>query len=480
MALYDLANMNCATVGAGSLTLSGAVSGYISFTAAGIADGTIVTYAIADNIVAGIAGAREIGRGTVGGSGTTLTRTVLKSTNANAALVLSGSSQVFITAAAEDFVQSPSIALSTTDQANARTNILAAPIDAMAYLNLAINPFHTVSQQFGSLLQAPIGGYLTDQNYFSSSGPILSGQQVANPFPSYPAIPYGVKYIVTTAKGSLAAGDYIQALQFFEGQRMAKLGFGTSQAQPVVIGQMMRSSINLTGYVAVTNGSSARTYIKQFTLVANTDTWITVIVPGDTAGTWPVDTTKWGSIVFCFGTGATYQTTANSWQAGLFLGASDTTNLGATLNNQVICSGLVVLPLVTSALADVPGVNDILRFQRHPDDELRYCQRYFLKKGGEATYQRFGTGYASSTTNLYVYDRLPAPMRIVPTVSISAAADFIAAGAANATLTSIILDNSATESVNYFGVTSGLVAGQAYDIAANGTLSARIYLNARM
>lgn len=99
--LYDLARMTTATTGTGTITLGSAatVGGttYLSFAAAGVADGATVTYAIADT------NASEIGRGVYTASGTTLTRaTILKSTNSNAAINLSGTAQVFVTAAAED------------------------------------------------------------------------------------------------------------------------------------------------------------------------------------------------------------------------------------------------------------------------------------------------------------------------------------------------------------------------------------------
>lgn len=104
--LYDLARMTTATTGTGTITLgSAATSGgvtFLSFSAAGVADGDTVTYAIADT------NASEIGRGVYTASGTTLTRTVLKSTNSNTAINLSGNAQVFITAAAEDL---PAIAV---------------------------------------------------------------------------------------------------------------------------------------------------------------------------------------------------------------------------------------------------------------------------------------------------------------------------------------------------------------------------------
>jgi hypothetical protein len=95
--LYNLARMTTATAGAGTITLGAALSGFLSFGAAGVQDGDVVTYAISDGANS------EIGRGTYTAAGTTLTRNVLRSTNSNSAISLSGSAQVFITAAAEDF-----------------------------------------------------------------------------------------------------------------------------------------------------------------------------------------------------------------------------------------------------------------------------------------------------------------------------------------------------------------------------------------
>lgn len=104
--LFNIARMTTATTGTGTITLGAAATSggvtFLSFSGAGVADGDVVTYAIADT------NASEIGRGTYTAAGTTLTRTVLKSTNSNTAINLSGSAQVFITSAAEDL---PNIAV---------------------------------------------------------------------------------------------------------------------------------------------------------------------------------------------------------------------------------------------------------------------------------------------------------------------------------------------------------------------------------
>lgn len=93
--LYNLARMTTTTTGTGTITLGSAVAGYLTFAQAGVANGDVVDYAIKDG------NDSEIGTGTYTSSGTTLTRTVTKSTNSNAAINLSGAAEVFITPRAE-------------------------------------------------------------------------------------------------------------------------------------------------------------------------------------------------------------------------------------------------------------------------------------------------------------------------------------------------------------------------------------------
>jgi hypothetical protein len=96
--LYNLARMTTTTTGTGTITLGSAVSGFLTFAQAGAQDAEIVRYGIRDGTNS------EVGYGTYAASGTTLTRNVLKSTNSNSAINLSGSgTEVYITAAAEDF-----------------------------------------------------------------------------------------------------------------------------------------------------------------------------------------------------------------------------------------------------------------------------------------------------------------------------------------------------------------------------------------
>lgn len=94
--LANRARMTTTTTGTGTITLGSAVAAFQSFADAGVTDGDVVSYVIEDG------SAWEIGTGTYTASGTTLSRTVLESSNADAAISLSGSAQVYITAVAED------------------------------------------------------------------------------------------------------------------------------------------------------------------------------------------------------------------------------------------------------------------------------------------------------------------------------------------------------------------------------------------
>lgn len=130
--LYNLARMTTATTGTGTITLGAAVSGYLTFAQAGVANGDVIDYAIKDG------GNSEHGTGTYTASGTTLTRTVTKSTNGNAAINLSGTAEVFISPRAETLNDGSLLTTGTVADARLSSNV---PLKNVANSFSALNTF---------------------------------------------------------------------------------------------------------------------------------------------------------------------------------------------------------------------------------------------------------------------------------------------------------------------------------------------------
>lgn len=96
MVFYNITKVYTLTTGVGAITLGAAVPGFVSFSAAGVVNGSTVSYGIEDG------NSREVGTGVYNSGTSTLTRSVTNSTNSNNPISLSGSATVFITALAAD------------------------------------------------------------------------------------------------------------------------------------------------------------------------------------------------------------------------------------------------------------------------------------------------------------------------------------------------------------------------------------------
>lgn len=141
--LVNLAKVNTATTGTGTITLGTAVSGFLTFALAGVFDGDLVQYAIRDGANS------EAGLGIYTAAGTTLTRGPITSTAAgNAAISLSGSAVVAVTAVSTNVFLSSGgavpLAASMTQFGNTGTNsaTLSDANNALKMVSIAKNNFN--------------------------------------------------------------------------------------------------------------------------------------------------------------------------------------------------------------------------------------------------------------------------------------------------------------------------------------------------
>lgn len=135
--------VSTSTTGTGTITLGSAENGFQTFAEGGISNGDTVRYVIED-------GANfEIGTGTYTASGTTLTRSVTESSNADAAINLSGGAIVIVANTTADIVTDVNITggsisgitdlavadggTGASNAASARTNLGAAPLASPAF-----------------------------------------------------------------------------------------------------------------------------------------------------------------------------------------------------------------------------------------------------------------------------------------------------------------------------------------------------------
>lgn len=163
----DRAAMTVSAGGTGAITLGSAVPKFLSFAAAGIANGDLVSYVIEDGTN------WEYGDGTYASAGTTLTRTTVVngSSGAGVAINVTTSAIVYITSRTNDVVATHAQTLAAGQKTQACSNIDAASLTATAqtisggFKNTAYNktPWasFTVDPGLGQYQYATNGGAIT-------------------------------------------------------------------------------------------------------------------------------------------------------------------------------------------------------------------------------------------------------------------------------------------------------------------------------
>ena len=212
---------------------------------------------------------------------------------------------------------------------------------------------------------------------------------------------------VTTAS-TPTSGQYYLFCQRVEGFNVADLAWGTLNAATITVSFWVRSSVTGTYSGSIQNNNADRSY--PFTYVinsANTFEYKTVVIPGDTTGTWATDNSVGLFLWLDMGCNASVRATAGSWQSGLYYGASGSvqwiTNNGATF----YITGVQLEKGSTATSFDY----------RPYGTELALCQRYYQQ------YLQLGLATYGTTSNYHENPMyFKCSMRSSPTVTVATGA----------------------------------------------------------
>jgi hypothetical protein len=266
--------------------------------------------------------------------------------------------------------------LTEAQDAQARSNIYAAPFDALAYNGMQINGSMEVSQELGATgaaapmvsaqVKYPVDGWAA--YYSSPTAVVYTSQTTPSGVLGFPSAIY---YRATTGAAFSGAGDVAILYSRMEGYRTARLGWGEAGAAPITVAFWVNPTVAGTFAVAAINSANNRSYVVDVVLAVGWQ-YKTVTIPGDVAGVWEKTNLTGILLVFCFASGATARGAANTWQNGYFHASAATTNFLAANNNQIVVTGVTVLPGL-----EAPSIERAPLIMRPYGQELVTCQRYW-------------------------------------------------------------------------------------------------------
>jgi hypothetical protein len=180
-------------------------------------------------------------------------------------------------------------------------SVAAAPFDALAYNGMQVNGSMEVSQELGTGgITTP--GYVCDGWYVSKNGTMVFGalhfKQVL-----FPGLNWFLNVGITTAQPALGTTDSVYITQNIEGWRVARLAWGTPNAQPITIGFWTCHTRGGLYSGSIRSSDAARSYAFTYTASAGTVEYHTVTIPGDTSGTWNTDNTIGMTVFFAMAGG---------------------------------------------------------------------------------------------------------------------------------------------------------------------------------
>jgi len=335
------------------------------------------------------------------------------------------------------------------------------------FKNLIINGNFEIAQRSTSAVAAGNGTFTTVDRWKTFTGNLggaYTTQQKTNSLADQ-ATTGQENYLeikCTTTDSSVHAQAYSMIRQQVEASSylQSKLRYGTSDAQKLTLSFWFKS--NLTGthsmswyYNGSTDGNTTYYYPFNFT-VSSADTWekkvITIPAPPTSYGSINAGNATGGILNINLQIGADYQDPAGSWTANVAYASEDVPNFFTSTDNNILITGI-----------QIEVGDDASDFEHLPNDvQLRRCQRYFTKFGGDDAYSPFGSGMWRTGTVASLILTFPTKMNHEPTMTIAnATASHLRKEGTVPNTSAIALDVSSTLACMYNGtVSSGGSAGQ--------------------
>ena len=333
--------------------------------------------------------------------------------------------------------------------------------------NIVINGAMQVAQRGTSFNYTTTDAYSLDRFRIDVTG----GDNSAGAFTltqaavtDLPGLTKAMKFDVTTADTSIAAGEALNLSYRIEGQDLQQLKKGTSEAEKFTISFYVKGTAK-TYALEILDIDNNRMNHQTFGV---TTSWNRVVLTfdGDTTGALDNNNERSLDLNFWFHAGSTYAggTMATGWGTSSGTNANRAAGIGSlysSTDNELFITGLQM----------EVGSQATPFEHRSFGEELSLCQRYFYNaaEGNDANEILCGSqGHAENTTRVDFILSNPVPMRTSP--SITKIANFIfRENGSNRDVTSISAGNTQISKVWALGTTSGHTDEATGRIYTNGT-----------